>query len=127
MNKKFTAIAMGIVLLLTVACKKENDPSTYNPVGFWRGNAYLTHIAMALKPNGIANVYALITGSDTSAAGLKGYGHYTVAGNSIRAYGVTSDNDTIFINTTLGTNTLMTGLLYSTRSVEAAEVKLWRE
>ncbi|HEX2628027.1 MAG TPA: hypothetical protein VHM26_03420 [Chitinophagaceae bacterium] len=125
--KKINAIAAGIVLLSLVACKKENETSTYNHVGFWRGTAYLTHIAMTLKANGNADVYALVTGTDTASAGLKGYGRYTVTGSTIRAYGITATNDTIFMHINHETNDLMTGLLYTSRSVEAAPINLWRQ
>jgi hypothetical protein len=58
MTKKFTAVAIGIVMLIAPACKKENDAPTYNAVGFWRGNAYLIHAGVLVNPNGAtARIY----------------------------------------------------------------------
>jgi hypothetical protein len=129
MNKKLTAIAMVVMILLTVACKKENDTSTYNPVGFWRGNAYnLIHTAMLLKPDGSANLYSRVRGYDTSSAVYKSYGYYTISGNRVNAYGVFNDGaDTMYIQTTLQSNDQMAGDFYMTASGELVDCKLKRE
>ena len=127
--KKFNAIAMGIVLLSTVACKKENDTPTYNPVGFWRGHAYsLIHTVMVLKPNGIAHIYSRVMGYDTASAVVKSYGQYTVSGNTVKAYGVYNDgDDTAYIRATLQSNDQMSGEYFSTVSGELVDCKLKRE
>jgi len=126
--KKFNAIAMGIVLLSLIACKKENDKS-YDPVGFWRGNAYdLIHTAMFLKPNGAANIYVRLMGHDTSRAIVKSYGYYTFTGNTIKAYGVFNDGaDTVYIQSILQSNDQMTGDFYMTTSGELVDCRLKRE
>lgn len=125
--KKFTAIAMGIVLVLMVACKKENDnPSTVNHTGYWKGNAYLIHAAMLVKPDGSVRTYFGITGTDTAHAAYVGSGPYTISGNKIKAYGV-SGSDTVFVETTLNQNDEMKGYLYTSFLNQITECKLVRQ
>lgn len=128
MNKKINAIAMCIVLLSLAACKKENDNSNYNPVGFWRGNAYnVVHTVMVVYPDGKANIYTRVMGRDTASAVVKGYGAYTFSGNTIDAYGVFGSNDTVYLQATLQSNDQMTGQIYFTTASDLVECKLKRE
>jgi hypothetical protein len=128
MTKRFTAFAAVVLLLLTTACKKENDSSpTYNPVGFWRGSVQVRHGGLLLKPGGEAAVYFSIYGNDTAAA-VKGYGRYTVSGNAIKAWGaLPNTDDTIFYQTNLDSENLMTGFLYASWTGEAPQLVYKRQ
>lgn len=127
MTKKFTAIAMGIVMLIATACKKENESRTFNAAGFWRGNAYLIHAAVLVNPNGTASIYFGIPGLDTAHAVHKGSGPCIINGNSIKAYGVTPANDTLFAETTLESNEQMTGSMYTSYYTQIMDCKLKRQ
>lgn len=127
MTKKITAIAICIVMLIATACKKENDSRTFNAEGYWRGNAYLIHAAMLVKPGGTARIYFGITGTDTAHAVHKGTGPCTITGNSIKAYAVSSSNDTIFVETTLESNDQMTGYMYTSFLNQITDCKLKRQ
>lgn len=127
MNKKFTVIAMGIVMLLAIACKKENDnPTTVNHIGYWKGNAYLMHVAMLVKPDGSVRTYFGITGTDTAHAVYVGSGPYAISGNKIKSYGV-SGTDTVFVETTLMSDDQMTGYLYTSFLNQITDCKLVRQ
>lgn len=127
MTKRFTAFAAVVLLLLATACKKEDNSPIHNPTGYWRGSVYVKHGALLVKPGGEAALYFNVYGNDTAGA-IKGYGRYTVSGNSLKAYGaISGTNDTLFYYTNMETVDLMTGIFFHTWTGEAPECKLRRQ
>jgi hypothetical protein len=125
MKKRSITISMCMAVLLTAACKKENDIPSFSPAGYWRGNAFIYHTAILNRADGTSRLYYVIPGTDTANALLKREGTYTVAGGSFR--GIYFYNDTIFLETYAASANLMSGLLISSLTGEAIPYDLRKQ
>jgi hypothetical protein len=87
MKKIFLISFTTVLLLFTLACKKDtNNSASFFPAGFWRGN--LTNeasVAMLNLPDGTSNFYAMLNSLDTSVAEEKFSGHYTMQNGVLKA------------------------------------------
>jgi hypothetical protein len=83
-------IALSAVLI-TVACKKENDTPT-SLAGQWRGNIYTMSAYLVNKENGKSRIYIGTLYEDTTSASYKWDGSYvkTSKGYEFKYY-----NDTV--------------------------------
>src|SRR6185295_4987620 len=93
MIKMITAVAAGIIMLLTVACKKEKEAS-FSALGFWKGYFFAYSAALVNRPDGTARIYIAFRNSDTAGAQLKLDGLYTSTPDSYFGH-FRSDTDTI--------------------------------
>jgi hypothetical protein len=119
----FVAILCSAVLS---SCKKEKVTS-FNPVGYWNGNAAHHHVAILNKVDGKSRVYFRITGIDTAGATI-GDGFYTVTGNRLKAiYSINNNSDSIFIETMLDQHGVMNGKLYTSVSPDIVDCNLWKQ
>jgi hypothetical protein len=75
---KIFLILFVIAALTFIACKKETKKPSFSPVGYWKGNAYIVHVAILNRPNGTSRFYYQIPG-DTANSVMKLDGTYSVA------------------------------------------------
>lgn len=121
----FWMVAAVTAAFLLSSCKKEKEAVSFQPVGYWRGNAYLYHTAILNKANGKARLYFRITGTDTANA-VRADGWYKVEGNLLTAQCVYND-DTLFLEMHKLSFDNMSGQLYTTFSPEIVECSLRRQ
>jgi hypothetical protein len=120
----FVAILCSTVLS---SCKKEKVATSYNPVGYWNGNAYIVHTAILNKADGKSRIYFRVFGNDT-AGSIIGNGSYTLTGNSFKAfYSINNNTDSIFIETKLDGVGAMNGKLYNTLSPDIVDCNLQKQ
>jgi hypothetical protein len=125
MKKSVLIICMSV--LLFISCKKENQESQVSFTGYWTGSANIYHTALLVKPNGISNFYYGITGTDTANPVFKGWGSYTINGNSFRGKYLINTSDTVFLETTSVSGNLISGLMYSTFTPEILSFDLRKQ
>jgi hypothetical protein len=107
--RSIAAICMTAVI--AIACKKEIPG--FKAEGFWRGNAYLYHAAILNRTNGTSRLYFVIPGTDTSKAGSKVEGTYTMSQGKFTAIFLEA-SDTLIVESTSTSATTLSGLVRST-------------
>lgn len=113
--------------LLFVSCKKESNEVSFNPTGYWDGNAYIIHTAILNKENGKSRIYFRVFGNDT-AGSIIGDGSYIIQGNRFKAfYGINNNTDSIFIEAKLDGAGAMNGKLYNTLSPDIVDCHLLKQ
>lgn len=94
--KKGIFVAACMVIISATACKKENDPPPFSPVGYWKGNLYLYNIAVLNRPDGTTRLYMGVSGQDTSLTIIGKYeSEYTMDRNIFKSRFAT-DVDTFY-------------------------------
>jgi hypothetical protein len=125
--KKVTLLTLCVALLTATSCKKENEPA-FNPVGKWRGMAFIYHTMIFNNADGSSKLYAAVPGMDTSRAFLKFNGNYVYTGGKLNAiYLYPGGDDSIIIEPRRLSYDRIEGLLISTATGEALEFDLKKE
>jgi hypothetical protein len=104
-------VLICMIAAIAIACKKETPG--FRPEGFWRGNAYLYHAAILNRQNGTSRLYFVIPGTDTSKAGSKVEGTYTMSQGKFTAIFLEA-SDTLIVESTSTSATTLSGLVIST-------------
>jgi hypothetical protein len=113
-----SAMAICFLAVIIISCKKENETPAFKPEGFWRGNAYLYHAAILNRQNGTSRLYFVIPGTDTAKSLTKLEGTYSM--NQGKFLAVFHDPaDTLFIESTSTSATVLSGLVLSTLQGQA--------
>lgn len=128
-NSRFRTILFLALIssLLFVSCKKDSNAVSFNPTGYWNGNAYIIHTAILNKDNGKSRVYFRVFGNDT-AGSIIGDGSYTIQGNRFKAfYAINNNGDSIFIDAKIDGSGAMNGKLYNTLSPDIVDCHLEKQ
>lgn len=125
--KPFSIFLSLVFMAGLVSCKKETDELHFNPVGYWEGNAYLYRTVMLNKADGTSSIYFRVYNSDTTAAAIKGYGTYTIAGNRLKTSYTLNNVQTLYIDVKTVSPDEFEGKLYLTATGEAVECNLWKQ
>ena len=97
MFKRFIAVVACMIMLLTIACKKEKE-TPFSAVGLWKGNMFAYSCKLLNRPDGTARLYLLMPDYDTSKAQNKYDGVYTASNYAYTAV-YFSETDTITFET----------------------------
>jgi len=112
--KKINATLVIIAALnFLVSCKKEKDiaPASFSATGYWVGNFGIFDVIGILnRPDGTSRLYSLTGNLDTTRAGIKFDGTYTVRGD-VFSSNYFSEGGQIHLETSHTTFNSMTGVL----------------
>ena len=109
MKNLFNAAFFCSAIFLMTQCSK-NEGLEFSPIGFWRGNAFVSHTGILNNPNGTSRIYYRIPGADTAHAQLIQDGTYTMTNGCFKAKYPYNNTDTLFIESTSASANALSGL-----------------
>lgn len=128
-KKPFAAgffFAAILAVLLLASCKKEVPEQSFNPNGYWRGNAYIIHLGILNRPDGTSRLYFRTFGLDTAGATI-GEGTYTMSGNTFKASYTTTGGTEMFIESLSVSDKQITGVFFTSGTPEMVDMKLIKQ
>lgn len=117
---------VSTAIVFMAGCKKEKDAPAFRAEGYWWGYAYLNHMALVNKSNGVGRLYYGFSGTDTASAFFRLDGTYTVSGGTFKGVYPTG-SDSLILETHNSTNSTITGMLWSTTSPDVAPFSLVKQ
>lgn len=103
-------VTCTLVLIATSCSKDKNTTPPFSATGYWKGSVYLFNCAMLNRDNGTTRFYFNMTGFDSSTAGTKFDGTYTLTNGVYNSLNKSPEGDTLLFETSSTAARVMKGI-----------------